>query len=114
MRKFFLHVSREQQRRRFLKRFGEPGKHWKFDVHDVQERKHWNEYQNAYEDTIRNTATAHAPWFVVPADLKWYARLIFAAAIVDAVEDLHIDYPEVSDERRSELAEARKALLAED
>ena len=114
VRKFFLHVSRERQRARFLKRFREPGKHWKLDIHDMQERKRWDEYQHAYEDAIRHTATAHAPWFVVPADFKWYARLIFAAAIVDAVQDLNISYPEMGGERRSELAEAREALLAED
>ena len=113
VRKFFLHVSCERQRRRFLKRFREPGKHWKLDIHDLEERKYWDEYQSAYEDAIRSTATAYAPWFVLPADFKWYARLIFAAAIVDAIEDLDISYPEIGGERRSELAQAKRALQAE-
>lgn len=113
VRKFFLHVSREKQRKRFLKRLEEPSKHWKFSARDVLEREHWNAYENAYEDAIRNTATVHAPWFVVPADSKWYTRLIVAGAIVDVIHELGVDYPSVDAGQRKALAQARKALLEE-
>ena len=110
VRKFFLHVSQEEQRRRFLARIELPEKNWKFSVNDVKERAHWDEYMEAYEDMIRATATEHAPWFVIPADNKWFTRLVVAAAIVDTLAGLDLAYPELDPERRTELEEARKAL----
>jgi len=109
--KFFLHVSREEQRKRFLERLDEPEKNWKFVAGDVLERAHWNQYMRAYEQMVRNTATSDAPWFVVPADNKWFTRLVVSSAIVDAMSSLHLDYPRVSRSRRRELAVARKDLL---
>lgn len=110
VRKFFLHVSKEEQRRRFLARIDRPEKNWKFSINDVKERGHWDEYMEAYEEAIRATATEPAPWFVIPADNKWFTRLVVAAAIVDTLEGLDLAYPELDPERRAELAEARKAL----
>ena len=101
--KFFLHVSREEQRKRFLERLDEPEKNWKFAAGDVRERAHWNEYMRAYEQMIRHTATSDAPWFVVPADNKWFTRLVVSSAIVDAMSSLHLHYPRVSRSRRREL-----------
>ena len=109
--KFFLHVSREEQRKRFLERLDEPEKNWKFVAGDVLERAHWNQYMRAYEQMVRNTATSDAPWFVVPADNKWFTRLVVSSAIVDAMSSLHLHYPRVSRSRRRELAVARKGLL---
>ena len=103
IRKFFLHVSREEQRRRFLSRLEEPDKNWKFSMADAKERALWDEYQHAYEDAIRHTSTAEAPWFVVPADHKWFTRLVVAAAVIDALEDLDLAYPAVDAPRREEL-----------
>jgi PPK2 family polyphosphate:nucleotide phosphotransferase len=113
VRKFFLNVSREEQRRRFLARLDEPEKNWKFSLADVQERQHWDRYMAAYEDMIRNTSAPHAPWYVVPADHKWFARLVVADAIVDTLEGLPLAYPTVDADKREELAKARAALLAE-
>jgi len=110
IRKFFLHISRAEQKRRFLARLEEPEKNWKFSAADVQERKYWDDYQNAYEKMIRNTATPHAPWFVVPADNKWFSRLLVVAVINDALESLHLAYPKVSPAERKELEKARKML----
>jgi PPK2 family polyphosphate:nucleotide phosphotransferase len=110
VRKFFLHVSKEEQRRRFLARIERPEKNWKFSVNDVKERGHWDGYMEAYEDAIRATATEHAPWFVIPADHKWFTRLVVAAAIVDTLEGLALAYPELDPGRRAELQEARTAL----
>jgi PPK2 family polyphosphate:nucleotide phosphotransferase len=110
IRKFFLHISRDEQRRRFLKRLDEPEKNWKFSVADARERERWNDYMDAYEDMIRNTATPHAPWIVVPANKKWFARWVVAAAIIDALRGLKLAYPAVSAERKRELAKARAAL----
>jgi len=112
--KFFLHVSREEQRKRFLERLSDPDKHWKFSAADVGERSHWAAYMDAYEDMIRNTATEQAPWYVVPADHKWFTRLVVAAAVVDAVERLDLAFPQVPPEARKELAAARRALLREE
>jgi PPK2 family polyphosphate:nucleotide phosphotransferase len=112
--KFFLHVSREEQRARFLERLSDPDKHWKFSAADVGERRHWAAYMEAYEDMIRNTATEEAPWYVVPADHKWFTRLVVAAAAVEAVERLDLAFPRVAPEARKELAAARRALLRED
>ena len=111
--KFFLHLSREEQKKRFLKRLDDPEKNWKFSASDVQERKFWPDYMRAYEEAIRATASKTAPWFVVPADNKWFTRLVVAAAIVDAVEQLELTYPVVDAEKRKELAAARAALARE-
>jgi PPK2 family polyphosphate:nucleotide phosphotransferase len=108
--KFFLHVSRNEQKKRFLERLDEPEKNWKFSASDVQERKFWSDYMHAFEEAIRATASKHAPWFVVPADNKWFTRLLVAAAIVDAVEDLGLAYPKVDAAKRKELAGVRAAL----
>jgi PPK2 family polyphosphate:nucleotide phosphotransferase len=113
IRKFFLNVSRKEQKKRFLERLEEPEKHWKFEARDVREREHWDEYRQAYEEMIRHTSTPHAPWYVVPADTKWVTRLVVAAAVVDALQDLALRYPVVDKEARRELAEARRALLEE-
>jgi len=113
IRKFFLHVSREEQRRRFLSRLEEPEKNWKFALDDVREREHWNDYMAGYEDMIRNTSTPHAPWYVVPADHKWFTRLVVAAAVVDTLQQLRLAYPSVDASKRKELEEARRTLLQE-
>jgi polyphosphate kinase 2 (PPK2 family) len=111
--KFFLHVSRDEQKKRFLERLDEPSKNWKFAAGDVKERAFWNDYMKAYEDAIRATATKQAPWFVVPADNKWFARLVVAGAIVEALEKMDLAYPEISPAQRKELLSAREALLAD-
>jgi PPK2 family polyphosphate:nucleotide phosphotransferase len=113
IRKFFLHVSRDEQRKRFLKRIDEPSKNWKFSMTDVRERAHWDDYMTAYEDTIRHTATPYAPWYVVPADHKWFARLVVAAAVIDALEEMNLEYPKLDAAKKRELAEARRLLRAE-
>ena len=110
VRKFFLHVSRGEQRRRFLARIDDPSKNWKFSAADALERRHWREYMEAYEDTIRATATADAPWYVVPADNKWFTRLVVAAAVVDALDSLDLEYPRVTKAQRKQLAAARAEL----
>jgi PPK2 family polyphosphate:nucleotide phosphotransferase len=110
IRKFFLHVSKGEQKRRFMSRLDEPAKNWKFSVNDVAERRHWAAYQRAYEDVIRATATPEAPWYVVPADQKWFTRLVVAAAIVDALAELDLHYPKLSAEQRRALAAARREL----
>ena len=111
--KFFLHVSREEQKRRFLERLEDPDKNWKFSANDAAERAHWKKYMKAYEEAIRHTATPHAPWYVVPADNKWYTRIVVASAVVDALASLDLHYPKVGKAQRAELAKARRALLAE-
>ena len=111
--KFFLHVSRKEQKRRFLERIERPEKNWKFSLADVQERRCWKDYMNAYEDAVRSTAMKGAPWMVVPADNKWFSRLVVAAAIVQTMERMNLSYPEVDDEKRRELAAARRLLLKE-
>jgi PPK2 family polyphosphate:nucleotide phosphotransferase len=103
IRKFFLHLSKEVQRQRFLSRLREPDKNWKFSLADVKERNSWDEYQEAYEDVIRHTSSEHAPWFVVPADHKWFTRMVVSAAIVDALEELELTYPVVDAHKREEL-----------
>jgi PPK2 family polyphosphate:nucleotide phosphotransferase len=109
--KFFLHVSREEQKRRFLGRIEQPEKNWKFSAGDVLERRLWQEYHDAYERAIRATAAPHAPWFVVPADHKWFTRLAVAAAIATSLQDLDLHYPKVSEAELARLAEARAELL---
>ena len=113
VRKFFLHVSKEAQRQRFLQRLERPEKRWKFSPADVQERGHWGLYMEAYERAIRATATKQAPWYVVPADHKWFTRVVVAAAIIDALASLHLQYPDLTGADRRELAEARRALESE-
>jgi len=111
IRKFFLHISKKEQKKRFLERLENPKKHWKFSAGDVQERERWDDYMEAYEDMIRHTATKHAPWYVVPADNKWFTRVVVGAAIIDALASLHLQYPELSPAKLKELAAARRALL---
>ncbi|MDB6175630.1 MAG: Polyphosphate kinase 2 [Chthoniobacteraceae bacterium] len=112
VRKFFLHVSKEEQQKRFLERLERPDKNWKFSANDAKERGFWDDYMEAYEETIRETATEDSPWYVVPADNKWFTRVVVAAAVIDAMASLNLDYPKVSDAKREQLAEARTALLA--
>ena len=111
IRKFFLHVSNKEQKKRFLERSEEPEKNWKFSANDAKERGYWDDYMEAYEDMIRNTATKVAPWYVVPADNKWFTRVVVAAAVIEALDSLDLKYPEVSDSKLKELAAAKKALL---
>ena len=111
--KFFLHVSQKEQKRRFLERIENPEKNWKFSLSDMKERQFWNDYQDAYEDMIRHTASKHAPWYAVPADNKWFTRLVVAAAIVDALEEMDLSYPKVDATHKKELEEARKQLEGE-
>jgi PPK2 family polyphosphate:nucleotide phosphotransferase len=110
IRKFFLKVSKEEQRRRFLARLDEPEKNWKFSEADVHEREHWNEYMDVYEDMIRHTSTPDAPWYVVPADHKWFMHLTVGAVVLETLESLKLDFPKVSKTRQKELATARMAL----
>jgi PPK2 family polyphosphate:nucleotide phosphotransferase len=111
--KFFLHLSREEQKKRFMKRLDQPEKNWKFSPADVRERGYWDDYMHAFEEAIRATAAPHAPWFIVPADNKWFTRLVVAAAIVEAVEKLDLSYPKVDAAKKKELAAAREALARE-
>ena len=113
VRKFFLNVSKAEQKKRFLERLNQPEKNWKFSVFDVKERAYWNDYQRAYQDMIRSTATKRAPWFVVPADNKWYTRLVVAAVIVDALMALNLQYPKIDAAKKADLKAAKAALLAE-
>ncbi len=113
IRKFFLHVSKKEQKKRFLERLEHPEKNWKFSAADIAERQFWKDYMKAYEDTIRHTATKRAPWYVVPADNKWFTRVVVAAAIVDALWSLDLHFPKIDAARRKELAAARQKLLKE-
>lgn len=108
--KFFLNLSRDEQRKRFLDRIDDPAKNWKFSMGDIRERALWPKYMEAYQDAINATATPEAPWFVVPADHKWFGRLAVAAALVDALEKLNPQFPQLGQDARRELAEARAAL----
>ena len=112
-RKFFLHISKEEQAKRLLERLEEPEKNWKFSISDVHERQHWGDYMDAYEDAIRNTCAPFAPWYVVPADHKWFARLVVASTVIAALEELNLGYPKIDTERRKELEAARSLLLSE-
>jgi PPK2 family polyphosphate:nucleotide phosphotransferase len=114
VRKFFLHVSKDEQKKRFLERLDNPDKNWKFSANDARERGFWDKYMEAYEDTIRETATDDAPRYAVPADHKWFTRVIVAAAMIDALASLDLHYPEVSPAKKDELFAAREALLNED
>jgi PPK2 family polyphosphate:nucleotide phosphotransferase len=111
--KFCLHLSKKEQKKRFLERLEDPEKNWKFSINDALERQHWDKYMRAYEDMIRNTSTAHAPWYVVPADHKWFTRLVVAEAVIDALECLDLSFPAVDAEKRKELKAARAALERE-
>jgi PPK2 family polyphosphate:nucleotide phosphotransferase len=110
IRKFFLHLSKKEQKKRFLARLDEPEKHWKFSEADIHEREYWDDYQDAYEDMIRHTASKHAPWYVVPADNKWFTHLVVAAAIVETLEELGLCYPKVDAAKLKEIAAARRNL----
>ena len=111
IRKFFLHLSKKEQKKRFLARLEEPEKNWKFSAADIHEREYWDDYQTAFEDMIRATAAKHAPWYVVPADNKWFTHLVVASAIVETLEGLNLSYPKVDAAKRKEIQAAKKALL---
>ncbi|MBU3666356.1 MAG: polyphosphate kinase 2 family protein [Chthoniobacterales bacterium] len=113
VRKFFLNVSKNEQKKRFLERIETPEKNWKFSSADVRERAHWDDYQRVYEDMIRATATEEAPWYVVPADHKWFSRLVVAAAVIETLASLDLAYPVIGAAQKKELAAAKKELLAE-
>jgi PPK2 family polyphosphate:nucleotide phosphotransferase len=112
IRKFFLHVSKNEQRKRFLERLNDPGKNWKFSLADLAERDRWSDYMRAYEEALSATSTRHAPWYVVPADNKWFTRLVIADIIVDTLEGLNLKYPALTPQQKRELAEARRRLGA--
>jgi len=112
VRKFFLHVSKDEQQRRFLSRLDLPEKNWKFSANDAKERGFWNDYMKAYEETIRETSTEDSPWYVVPADNKWFTRVVVAAAVIDALASLNLRYPKVGPAKKKELEAARVALMA--
>jgi len=111
VRKFFLHVSKKEQKKRFLERIEDPLKNWKFSSNDANERDFWDDYMEAYEEMIQKTATKDAPWYVVPADNKWFTRVVVAAAVIDALASLDLAYPEVDQSKLKELAAAKKKLL---
>ncbi|MFV0338837.1 MAG: polyphosphate kinase 2 family protein [Chthoniobacterales bacterium] len=113
VRKFFLHVSKEEQRKRFLDRLNQPEKNWKFSASDIKERGYWHKYMQAYEQMIQKTASKEAPWYVVPADNKWFTRLVVAAAIIDTLSSLNLHYPKVSKNQRAELEKYKEALINE-
>ena len=111
VRKFFLHLSKKEQKRRFLERIENAEKNWKFSASDAAEREHWDEYMEAYEDMIRHTATKESPWYIVPADNKWFTRVVVAAAVIETLASLGLKYPEVGKDKLKELAAAKAALL---
>jgi PPK2 family polyphosphate:nucleotide phosphotransferase len=111
IRKFFLHVSKGEQKKRFLERLENPEKNWKFSANDIKERAFWGDYMTAYEDMIRRTSTAEAPWYVVPADNKWFTRTVVAAAVIETLDSLNLHYPKVSKEKLEELAAAKQVLI---
>jgi len=112
IRKFFLNLSKKEQKQRFLARLDHPEKNWKFSADDIHERKYWEDYQHAFEDMIRNTSSEEAPWYVVPADNKWFTRLVVSTVLVDTLESLKLSYPKVDERKRQELEAAKKLLLA--
>lgn len=111
--KFFLHISKEEQKKRFLSRIDDPAKNWKFSAADVEERKYWNDYMNAYQDAISATSTKYAPWYIIPADKKWFARLAVSEIIVQTLKKLNPEYPSLSKEQIVQLQKCREALLNE-
>src|SRR5712671_6408216 len=113
VRKFFLHVSRKEQKKRFLERLEDSKKNWKFSMADVQERGFWKDYQEAYEEMIQRTATKHAPWYIIPADNKWFTRLAVASAILEALNDLNLAFPDVDEAKKKELQAVRDSLLSQ-
>jgi PPK2 family polyphosphate:nucleotide phosphotransferase len=112
--KFFLHLSKDEQRERFLDRINRPEKNWKFSASDVKERGFWDEYQRAYEEALQETSTDHAPWYIIPADKKWFSRALISDVVVQTLENLDLAYPEVGDDQLKRLAEAKELLEAED
>jgi polyphosphate kinase 2 (PPK2 family) len=108
--KFFLHLSKKEQKRRFLERLDTPDKNWKFSAADIKEREFWGNYQQAYEEMIQHTSSAQAPWYVVPADNKWFTRLVVAQAVVDALKNMDLKYPKVGRDEKAALAKARQQL----
>jgi PPK2 family polyphosphate:nucleotide phosphotransferase len=114
IRKFFLHLSKKEQKKRFLARLEEPEKNWKFSASDIHERRYWDDYQNAYEEMIQATSTKDAPWYVVPADNKWFSRLVISTVIVDTLESLDLSYPKVDEAKLKELKAAKKVLESGD
>jgi len=112
IRKFFLNLSKKEQKKRFLARLDHPEKNWKFSAADIHERKCWDDYQDAYEDMIRNTSTEEAPWYVVPADNKWFTRLVVSCVLVDTLESLNLSYPKVDPAKQKELEAAKKLLTS--
>ena len=113
IRKFFLHISKNEQKKRFLERLEDSKKNWKFSMADAKERGYWNDYQEAYEEMIQNTAAKHSPWYIVPADNKWYTQLIVASAIITTLEELDLSFPDVDKEKKEELERVRESLLHE-
>jgi len=113
IRKFFLHISKKEQKKRFLERLEDSKKNWKFSMADAKERGYWNDYQEAYEEMIQNTAAKHSPWYIVPADNKWYTQLIVASAIITTLEELDLSFPDVDKEKKEELERVRESLLHE-
>jgi len=111
IRKFFLNVSKKEQKRRFLERLDQPEKNWKFSAADVRERECWEDYHKAYEEMIGNTASRHAPWYVVPADNKWFTRIVVSAVVIEALESLGLAYPELDAAKKRELDAAKKVLV---
>ena len=111
--KFFLNVSKDEQRKRFLERIDDPKKHWKFTASDIAERTHWDQYMDAYEEAISATSTKSAPWYIIPADHKWITRTLVAQILVKTIKSLGLQYPEVTREKRAEIAEAKKRLESE-
>ncbi len=112
IRKFFLNLSKKEQKQRFLDRLDEPEKNWKFSASDIRERKYWDDYQKAYEEMIGNTATEHAPWYVVPADNKWFTRLVVSSVVVQTLESLNLGYPKVDEVKKKDLEAAKAVLVA--
>jgi PPK2 family polyphosphate:nucleotide phosphotransferase len=113
VRKFFLNVSKNEQKKRFMERLENPEKNWKFSANDIRERAYWDDYMEAYEEMIRSTASKRSPWYVVPADNKWFTRLVVAAAVIDTLDSLDLKYPKLSEGALRELEEARQQLAAE-
>ena len=111
--KIFLHLSKDEQKKRFLERIDDEEKNWKFSQSDIEERMYWDAYQEAYEDAIKATATKKAPWYIVPADKKWFARLLISQIIVDTLEEINPQYPELPDNKKALLSQCREQLLAE-
>jgi polyphosphate kinase 2 (PPK2 family) len=113
IRKFFLNLSKAEQKKRFLERLENPEKNWKFSASDIKERAFWDDYMTAYEDMIRHTASPEAPWYVVPADNKWFTRIVVAAAVIETLDALNLRYPKVSEEKSKDLAVAKQMLIRE-